>query len=88
MRNLKLTYERRGVESCVATLTAEIDGQEMIQTLDFSGNAIGPVLHGAVSIVNALQEMHGDKPMGWLEIKRTRKERKRNAQTSTPQQSQ
>jgi hypothetical protein len=58
---------------CVATLEVEVNGQSVIKTLDFSGNATSSVLYGAVRIVNELQEMLGQEPQGFVEKKTERK---------------
>jgi len=76
MRNIKLTYQRGSIETCIATLTTEIDGKETSTTIDFSGNNIAGALYGAISIVNALQEMNGEPPLGYVEIPKPKRKRK------------
>jgi len=47
IENLRMYYQTHGVETCVATLIAEIDGREVVRTLDFSGNNISGGLWGS-----------------------------------------
>lgn len=78
--SIKMNYQRHGCETCVATLEVETSNGTVVRTLDFSGNAISATLFGAVQVINALQEVNGDEPLGYVEIK---KEKRKKVPTPT-----
>lgn len=67
IKGIRMYYQKHGCEGCVATLEVEFEGGTVIRTIDFSGNAIGPCLFGAVSVINELQELLGQKPEGYVQ---------------------
>ena len=71
--SIKMYYQRHGCEICIATLECETSNGNIIRTIDFSGNSIGASLFGAVQIVNALQEINGQEPLGYVEVPKAKK---------------
>ena len=74
--DVRITYQIPGCEACFATLETTVDGKTVTKTLNFGGNAIYPILHGAISIVNELQEMLGKEPEGHVQIPVKKKKRR------------
>lgn len=71
--SIKMYYQTHGVETCIATLEVETINGTVIRTIDFGGNAISSALWGAVSVINELQEINGQEPLGYVEIKKEKR---------------
>lgn len=58
MKNIRLKINKKGVETCIVELSAQMDNGVVVKRdLDFSGNAILPMLHAAQLIVDTLYDM-------------------------------
>jgi hypothetical protein len=57
---LKIDRPKHSIETCYATLeVTQDDGRTAAKKLDFSGNAISPMVHAARAVVDAINELAG-----------------------------